>query len=435
MKTNRKIKVVTLGCSKNTVDSEVLLGKIKANDQTIIPDFSEALADTVIINTCGFINDAKQESIDTILNYVEAKKNGKLKEVIVMGCLSQRYKDTLLKEIPEIDAIFGVNEQTNILKTLGIDYKSELVGERLLTTSSHFAYMKISEGCDRRCSFCAIPLIRGKHISRTQEEVIKEAKTLTNKGVKELILIAQDLTYYGLDIYKKRKLPELVSKLTEVEGLDWIRLHYTYPTGFPLDLLEVIANNEKVCNYIDIPVQHISNSILASMKRNITSTQTYNLLDKIRDKLPDAAIRTTLIAGYPGESEKDFRELKDFIRTFRFDRLGIFTYSHEEDTPAFNLKNNIPEEVKQQRAAEIMEIQEKISLEKNRDKIGKIYKVIIDRNEGDYYVGRTQYDSPEVDNEVLIPTSADKTVKVGEFYQVHITDAESFDLFGIVKDL
>lgn len=435
MKTNRKIKVVTLGCSKNTVDSEVLLGKIKANDQTIIPDFSEALADTVIINTCGFINDAKQESIDTILNYVEAKKNGKLKEVIVMGCLSQRYKDTLLKEIPEIDAIFGVNEQTNILKTLGIDYKSELVGERLLTTSSHFAYMKISEGCDRRCSFCAIPLIRGKHISRTHEELLEEAKSLTSKGVKEIILIAQDLTYYGLDIYKKRKLPELVSKLTEVEGLDWIRLHYTYPTGFPLDLLEVIANNEKVCNYIDIPVQHISNSILASMKRNITSTQTYNLLDKIRDKLPDAAIRTTLIAGYPGESEKDFRELKDFIRTFRFDRLGIFTYSHEEDTPAFNLKNNIPEEVKQQRAAEIMEIQEKISLEKNRDKIGKIYKVIIDRNEGDYYVGRTQYDSPEVDNEVLIPTSADKTVKVGEFYQVHITDAESFDLFGIVKDL
>ncbi len=435
MKTNRKIKVVTLGCSKNTVDSEVLLGKIKANDQTIIPDFSEALADTVIINTCGFINDAKQESIDTILNYVEAKKNGKLKEVIVMGCLSQRYKDTLLKEIPEIDAIFGVNEQTNILKTLGIDYKSELVGERLLTTSSHFAYMKISEGCDRRCSFCAIPLIRGKHISRTQEELLEEAKSLTSKGVKEIILIAQDLTYYGLDIYKKRKLPELVSKLTEVEGLDWIRLHYTYPTGFPLDLLEVIANNEKVCNYIDIPVQHISNSILASMKRNITSTQTYNLLDKIRDKLPDAAIRTTLIAGYPGESEKNFRELKDFIRTFRFDRLGIFTYSHEEDTPAFNLKNNIPEEVKQQRAAEIMEIQEKISLEKNRDKIGKIYKVIIDRNEGDYYVGRTQYDSPEVDNEVLIPTSADKTVKVGKFYQVHITDAESFDLFGIVKDL
>ena len=279
-KTNRKIKVVTLGCSKNTVDSEVLMGKLKANDQTIIPDFSESLADTVIINTCGFINDAKQESIDTILDYVNAKKSGKLKEVIVMGCLSQRYKDTLLKEIPEIDAIFGVNDQTNILKTLGIDYKSELVGERLLTTSSHFAYLKISEGCDRQCSFCAIPLIRGKHISKSQEEIIAEAKNLINKGVKELILIAQDLTYYGLDIYKKRKLPELVSELTEVEGLEWLRLHYTYPTGFPLELLDVIANNEKVCNYIDIPVQHISNSILASMKRNITSTQTYNLLNK-----------------------------------------------------------------------------------------------------------------------------------------------------------
>ena len=434
-KTNRKIKVVTLGCSKNTVDSEVLMGKFKANGQTIIPDFSEALGDTVIINTCGFINDAKQESIDTILNYVEAKKNGKLKEVVVMGCLSERYKETLLKEIPEIDAIFGVNEQTNILKTFGVDYKSELVGERLLTTPSHFAYMKISEGCDRQCSFCAIPLIRGKHISRPQEYLLEEAKSLTSKGVKEIILIAQDLTYYGLDIYKKRKLPELVSKLTEIEGLEWLRLHYTYPTGFPLELLDVIANNEKVCNYIDIPVQHISNTILASMKRNITSTQTLNLLDKIKSILPDAAIRTTLITGYPGESDNDFRELKDFIKTFKFDRLGIFTYSHEEDTPAFKLNDDIPEEVKQQRAAEIMEIQEEISLEKNRAKIGKTYKVIIDRIEAGYYIGRTQYDSPEVDNEVLIPTSNDKILEIGKFYQVHITDAESFDLFGVVKNL
>ena len=431
MKTKPKhqIKLVTLGCSKNVVDSELLMGQIKANKMSVTGDDNNDYASTVIINTCGFINDAKEESIDTILQYTRAKEKGLVEKVYVMGCLSERYRNTLLKEIPEIDGIFGVNDQRSILKVVGANYKKELVGERLLTTPSHYAYLKVSEGCDRQCSFCAIPLIRGKHVSKPEEQILKEAQLLADKGVKELILIAQDLTYYGLDLYKKRALPQLVTKLADMNQFEWIRLHYTYPAGFPLELLDVIKSYPSVCNYIDIPIQHISDNILKSMNRVITTQGTRELLELIKAKLPNAAIRTTLITGYPGETEQDFEELKNFVNEFQFDRLGVFTYSHEENTPAFRLEDDVPDQIKRERADEIMAIQESISYNKNHEKIGKLLKVVIDRQEGDYYIARGEFDSPEIDNEVLIKVSGQK-LQVGGFYEVKIVEAESFDIFG-----
>ncbi len=423
-----KINIITLGCSKNLVDSENLMGQLKFNNFNVVHE-SDKDADIVIINTCGFINDAKEESINTILQAVKDKSQGLIKKVFVMGCLSERYKSQLENEISDVDGFFGVSELPEIIKELGGNYKNELLGKRSLTTPSHYAYLKIAEGCDRNCSFCAIPMIRGKHISKPVKQIIKEANILAGKGVKELILIAQDLTYYGLDIYKERKLAFLLEELTKIESIEWIRLHYTYPSGFPDDVLDVMAKNEKICNYIDIPLQHINDNLLKSMKRNITGKQTKNLINKIRDKVPDAVIRTTLITGYPGETEKEFEELKKFIKDFRFERLGVFTYSHEEDTPAYKLPDDVPEQTKQDRADEIMMMQQDISREINSNKVGKTFKVIIDRVEGGYYIGRTQFDSPEVDNEVMIDSN-NNYCKTGEFYNVRITAAEDYDLFG-----
>jgi ribosomal protein S12 methylthiotransferase len=424
---HEKINIITLGCSKNLVDSENLMGQLKINNFDVVHDSDED-ADIVIINTCGFIDDAKEESINTILQAVNDKSHGFLKKVYVMGCLSERYKSNLENEISDVDGFFGVSELPEIIEELGGKYKNELIGERSLTTPSHYAYLKISEGCNRNCSFCAIPLIRGKHISRAVETIIKEANILAGKGVKELILIAQDLTYYGLDLYKERKLAFLLEELVKIESIKWIRLHYTYPSGFPEDVIEVIAKYDKICNYIDIPLQHISDNLLKSMKRNITGQQTKNLINKIRSKIPDSAVRTTLISGYPGETENDFKDLKEFIKEFRFERLGVFTYSHEEDTVAFELIDDVPAQTKQDRADEIMMIQQDISREINSNKIGKIFKVVIDSVEGDYYIGRTQFDSPEVDNEVLI--NFDNLHKIGEFYKVLITAAEDYDLLA-----
>ena len=422
-----KINIITLGCSKNLVDSENLMGQLKINNFDVVHN-SDENADIVIINTCGFIDDAKEESINTILQAVKDKSQGFLKKVYVMGCLSERYKTNLENEISDVDGFFGVSELSEIIEELGGKYKNELIGERSLTTPSHYAYLKISEGCNRNCSFCAIPLIRGKHISKSVETIIKEANILAGKGVKELILIAQDLTYYGLDLYKERKLAFLLEELVKIESIKWIRLHYTYPSGFPEDVIEVIAKYDKICNYIDIPLQHISDNLLKSMKRNITGQQTKNLINKIRAKIPDSAVRTTLISGYPGETENDFEDLKEFIKEFRFERLGVFTYSHEEDTAAFELIDDVPAQTKQDRADEIMMIQQDISREINSNKIGKIFKVVIDSVEGDYYIGRTQFDSPEVDNEVLI--NFDNLHKIGEFYKVIITTAEDYDLLA-----
>ena len=422
-----KINIITLGCSKNLVDSENLMGQLKINNFDVVHDSDED-ADIVIINTCGFIDDAKEESINTILQAVKDKSQDFLKKVYVMGCLSERYKTNLENEISDVDGFFGVSELSEIIEELGGKYKNELIGERSLTTPSHYAYLKISEGCNRNCSFCAIPLIRGKHISKAVETIIKEANILAEKGVKELILIAQDLTYYGLDLYKERKLAFLLEELVKIESIKWIRLHYTYPSGFPEDVIEVIAKYDKICNYIDIPLQHISDNLLKSMKRNITGQQTKNLINKIRAKIPDSAVRTTLISGYPGETENDFEDLKEFIKEFRFERLGVFTYSHEEDTAAFELIDDVPAQTKQDRADEIMMIQQDISREINSNKIGKIFKVVIDNVEGDYYIGRTQFDSPEVDNEVLI--NFDNLHKIGEFYKVIITAAEDYDLLA-----
>ena len=422
-----KINIITLGCSKNLVDSENLMGQLKINNFDVVHDSDED-ADIVIINTCGFIDDAKEESINTILQAVKDKSQGFLKKVYVMGCLSERYKTNLENEISDVDGFFGVSELSEIIEELGGKYKNELIGERSLTTPSHYAYLKISEGCNRNCSFCAIPLIRGKHISKSVETIIKEANILAGKGVKELILIAQDLTYYGLDLYKERKLAFLLEELVKIKSIKWIRLHYTYPSGFPEDVIEVIAKYDKICNYIDIPLQHISDNLLKSMKRNITGQQTKNLINKIRAKIPDSAVRTTLISGYPGETENDFEDLKEFIKEFRFERLGVFTYSHEEDTSAFELIDDVPAQTKQDRADEIMMIQQDISREINSNKIGKIFKVVIDNVEGDYYIGRTQFDSPEVDNEVLI--NFDNLHKIGEFYKVIITSAEDYDLLA-----
>jgi ribosomal protein S12 methylthiotransferase len=425
------IRVVTLGCAKNTVDSEVLMGQLKLNNISVLRDGEKGREDSVIINTCGFINDAKEESIETILGFIEAKKDGKLKQVYVMGCLSERFKEPLQKEIPEVDEYFGVRDMAEIVTRMGAAYRKELLGERYLTTPNHYAYLKIAEGCDRTCSFCAIPGIRGKHISRPVEDIVDEAKKLAAQGVKELLLISQDLTYYGIDLYKKQMLPELVTLLSDLKLFTWIRLHYLFPTTFPEPLLDVMSSRPDVCNYVDIPLQHISDRILKSMRRGVDKKGTTKLMDEFRKQLPGAAVRTAFIVGYPGETEEEFEELKTFVRDTKFDRVGVFTYSHEEDTNAFGLVDDVPAEIKQQRAAEIMEIQEGISQQLNQLKIGKSFNVLIDRTEGDFYIARTEFDSPEVDNEVLIKDTT--KLKIGEFYNVKITGADAFDLYAEVR--
>nr|WP_315000370.1 30S ribosomal protein S12 methylthiotransferase RimO [uncultured Capnocytophaga sp.] len=420
------INVVTLGCSKNVYDSEVLMGQLKAGGKEVV---HEKEGNIVVINTCGFINNAKEESINTILDYVQQKEAGLVDKVFVMGCLSERYKPDLEKEIPDVDQYFGTSELPALLKVLGADYKHELIGERLTTTPKNYAYLKISEGCDRPCSFCAIPLMRGAHISTPIDDLVTEAEKLAAKGVKELILIAQDITYYGLDLYKKRALADLLRALVKVEGIEWIRIHYAFPTGFPIDVLEVMKTEPKICNYLDIPLQHISDKILTSMKRGTTQEKTTKLLKKFREAVPEMAIRTTLIVGYPGETEEDFQALKDFVKAMRFDRLGCFTYSHEENTTAYELADDVPEEVKLQRANEIMELQSQISWELNQEKVGKTFRCLIDRKEGNYFVGRTEYDSPDVDNEVLIDAKK-HYVKIGDFTDVKIIEAADYDLYG-----
>ncbi|MCA0366349.1 MAG: 30S ribosomal protein S12 methylthiotransferase RimO [Bacteroidetes bacterium] len=423
-----KINIVTLGCSKNLVDSEVLFTQLKGNGMHVSHESEKDDSQIVVINTCGFIDNAKQESIDTILRYVEAKEAGHVEKVYVTGCLSHRYKDDLEKEIPQVDSWFGTNELPRLLKTLKADYKHELIGERLLTTPSHFAYLKIAEGCDRPCSFCSIPLMRGKHESRPMDELVLTAKNLAAKGTKELILIAQDLTYYGLDIYKKRNLSELLDKLSDVEGIDWIRLQYAYPSGFPMDILDVMAQKSNICKYLDMPLQHGSSEMLKIMRRGIDRPKTEDLLAKIRDKVPEIAIRTTLITGHPGETEEMFEEMYDFVQKQRFDRLGVFQYSHEEQTHSYSMPDDISDEIKQERTDIIMELQQGISEELNQKKIGNTYKVLFDRKESGHFIGRTEFDSPEVDNEVLIPAS--QYVRVGDFSNVKITSATEFDLFG-----
>lgn len=427
----QKVNVVTLGCSKNLVDSEVLMRQLDGRYEVL--NDSNDPADIMVINTCGFIQDAKEESVDMILSAIEAKKEGQLKKVIVTGCLSQRYKSELAEEMENVDAFFGVNDLPKILKTLEVDYKKELVGERHLTTPSHFAYLKISEGCDRHCAFCAIPLIRGKHLSKPFEAVVAEAEKLAAKGVKELLLIAQDLTYYGLDLYKKRRIAELITRLSEIDGIEWIRLHYAYPAGFPEDLLDVMNRNPKVCKYLDIPLQHISSRILQSMKRGLDGEKTRQLALSWREKVPGMALRSTFIVGYPGETEEEFRQLMDFITEIRFDRLGVFQYSPEENTAAYELPDDVPAEVKQEREDRLMQLQQQISLELNNEKVGKTFKVLIDKKEGDFYIGRTEFDSPEVDNEVLIPVDK-ATLHIGEFYKVTITRSDFYDLYGEVSE-
>ncbi|WP_417431787.1 30S ribosomal protein S12 methylthiotransferase RimO [Halpernia sp.] len=422
----KTINIVTLGCSKNVYDSEVLMGQLEANGKDVV---HEDRGDIVVINTCGFIDNAKEESINTILDFVEAKKRGEVEKVFVTGCLSERYKPDLLREIPDVDQYFGTRDLPLLLKHLGADYKHELVGERMITTPKHYAYLKISEGCDRPCSFCAIPLMRGKHISTPIENLVLEAQNLAKKGVKELILIAQDLTFYGLDIYKKRALGDLLKELVKVDGIEWIRLHYAFPTGFPEDVLDIIREEPKICNYIDIPLQHINSEVLKAMKRGTSHEKTNELLDKFREKVPNMAIRTTLIVGFPGETEENFQEMKTWVKEQRFDRLGCFTYSHEENTTAFVLEDNIPQEVKDARVEEIMELQSQISWEKNQEKIGKTFKCLFDRKEGNYFVGRTEFDSPDVDNTVLVPAE-NVYISVGDFVEVKITSAEEFDLIG-----
>ena len=423
-----KINVITLGCSKNIYDSEVLMGQLKASGKDVV---HEDEGNVVVINTCGFINNAKEESVNTILDYMQKKEDGEVDKVFVTGCLSERYKPDLQKEIPNVDQYFGTTELPQLLKALGADYKHELIGERLSTTPKNYAYLKIAEGCDRPCSFCAIPLMRGKHKSTPIENLVTEAEKLVANGVKELILIAQDLTYYGLDLYKKRNLAQLLEALVKVEGVEWIRMHYAFPTGFPLDVLDVMKREPKICNYLDIPLQHISDSVLKSMRRGTTKAKTTKLLTKFREVVPEMTIRTTLIVGYPGETEEDYQTLKNWVEAMRFERLGCFTYSHEENTHAFNLVDDVPEKVKLARANEIMEIQSQISWEMNQAKIGEIFKVVIDRKEGSYFVGRTEFDSPDVDNEVLI--DATKTyLKTGEFTTVKVTEAADFDLYAEV---
>lgn len=428
-----KVNVVTLGCSKNIFDSEVLMGQLKANNYEVEHESKSDDSSIVIINTCGFIDNAKQESIDTILQFVDAKESGMVDKVYVTGCLSERYRPELEKDIPEVDAWFGTRDLPRLLKTLKADYKHELVGERILTTPRHFAYLKISEGCDRPCSFCAIPLMRGKHISTPIEELVLQAQALAKNGTKELILIAQDSTYYGLDIYGKRNLDELLRKLSDVNGIDWIRLHYAFPSGFPMEVLDVMRDTPNICNYLDMPLQHITDNMLKSMKRGTTKQKTIDLVNQIRDKVPGITLRTTLIAGYPGETEKDHEEMLRWVEDTRFDRLGIFTYSHEENTSAYGLIDDVPAEVKQQRAEAVMEIQQGISFEINQTKVGNTYKTLFDRKEGDYFIGRTEADSPEVDNEVLV-SAKDTYVRVGDFANVKISKAEEFDLYGDVVE-
>lgn len=427
-KSNKKhtINVVTLGCSKNVYDSEVLMGQLRANDKEVV---HEKDGEVVVINTCGFIDNAKEESVNTILSYVQKKQEGLVEKVFVTGCLSERYKPDLIKEIPDVDQYFGTTELPSLLAALGADYKHELVGERMTTTPKNYAYLKIAEGCDRPCSFCAIPLMRGKHKSTPIEDLVIEATKLAREGVKELILIAQDLTYYGLDLYKKRALRSLLKALVKVEGIEWIRLHYAFPTGFPLEVLDFMREERKICNYIDIPLQHISDPILKSMRRGTTQAKTEALIREFRERVPRIAIRTTLIVGYPGETQEDFERLKQWVKDTRFDRLGCFTYSHEENTHAFGLVDDVPEDVKMARANEIMALQSDISWSLNQDKIGREFRVILDRKEGEYYVGRTEFDSPDVDNEVLIPVK-DGYLRQGEFYRVKITEAEDFDLYA-----
>jgi len=426
--TSKKINIITLGCSKNVYDSENIMGQLKHNGYEVMHDSDDA-SDIVIINTCGFIRDAKQESVDTILAAIHDKQEGLIEKVFVTGCLSERYKEELPSEIPEVDRYFGTHDMVDLLKEFAVDYKHELIGERQLTTPLHYAYLKISEGCDRSCSFCAIPMIRGKHISRTIESLVLEATKLAAKGVKELILIAQDLTFYGLDIYGERRLNDLLKALVKVEGIEWIRLHYAYPTGFPEEVIATIASEPKICNYLDIPLQHINNDILKSMRRGHNRHKTESLLKSLRKQVPDVAIRTTLIVGYPGETEEKYQELKQWVQETRFDRLGVFAYSHEENTHAGLLIDDVDDAVKQQRLSDIMEMQSQISYEINQAKIGKTYKCIFDRKEGDYYIGRTEYDSPEVDNEVRVDATQNH-IELGKFAQIKILDAEAFDLFG-----
>jgi len=429
----KKINIVSLGCSKNLVDSEVLMGQLKANDFQVEFESNQE-ADVVVINTCGFINDAKEESIDTILQYINAKEKGMIENVYVMGCLSERYIKELETEIPDVDKYFGVNDINKIVTQLGGDYKKELIGERLLTTPKQYAYLKISEGCDRRCTFCAIPSIRGKHKSKPKEEIIAETRRLVAKGVKELILIAQDLTYYGYDLYGKNEFANLLESIAGIKGIEWLRLHYAYPAGFPIEILDVIKDRPNICNYIDMPIQHINTRILSLMQRGHTREGTTNLLNKIRKTLPEAALRTTLIVGFPGETEEEFNELLDFVREYKFDRLGVFTYSPEEGTRAFRLPDNVPEEVKQARLEKIMAIQQEVSLEKNTDRVGKVFKTMIDRKEGEHYIGRTEYDSPEVDNEMIIDPDGEE-LQIGKFYSVMVSKADFFDLFGKVSQI
>lgn len=423
-----KINVVTLGCSKNLYDSEVLVGQLRANHIEATHEQKDDSFNIVVINTCGFIESAKQESIDTILNFAELKSAGDIDKLYVAGCLSERYRSELQKEIPEVDAFFGTRELSNLLKALRADYKQELLGERLLSTPSHYAYLKISEGCDRPCSFCAIPLMRGKHLSVPIEQLIKQTENLAKQGTKELLLIAQDTTYYGLDLYQKRRLADLLNALSDIQGIEWIRIHYAFPHGFPEDILDIIAENPKICNYLDIPLQHISNPILQSMRRGTTKEKTYALIEKIRKHVPDIAIRTTLISGYPGETDAQFEELCQFVSDIRFDRLGVFAYSHEEDTAAYQLNDDVPQEIKQERVARIMLLQQLISAELNQAKIGKTFKVIVDRKEHDHYICRTEYDSPEVDQEIWLE-SAD-VLKPGEFVSALITDAREYELLA-----
>ena len=424
-----KINVITLGCSKNVYDSEVLMGQLRANGKEVTHEATKDEGNIIVINTCGFIDNAKEESVNTILEYAEKKEQGLVDKVFVTGCLSERYRPDLEKEIPNIDQFFGTTELPLLLKALGADYKHELIGERLTTTPKNYAYLKIAEGCDRPCSFCAIPLMRGKHKSTPIEHLVIEAEKLAKNGVKELILIAQDLTYYGLDLYKKRNLAELLEALVKVEGIEWIRLHYAFPTGFPMDVLELMKREPKICNYLDIPLQHISDSILKSMRRGTTQEKTTNLIKEFRALVPEMTIRTTLIVGYPGETEEDFNILKNWVEEMRFERLGCFTYSHEENTHAYLLEDDVPEEVKQDRASQIMDIQAQISWELNQEKIGQTFKCVIDRKEGEHFVGRTEFDSPDVDNEVLIDASK-FYLKTGDFVNLNIIDATEFDLYA-----
>ena len=424
-----KVNVITLGCSKNLVDSENIITQLRGNDYEVVHDSNDEDANIVIVNTCGFIDLAKEESVNTILEYAEVKQQGGIDKLYVTGCLSQRYKEDLEKEIPEVDAYFGTLELPGLLAKLNADYKHELIGERITTTPQHYAYLKISEGCNRTCSFCAIPLMRGKHVSKPIEELVKEAKNLARFGVKELMLIAQELTYYGLDIYKKRELPKLLHALADVEGIEWIRLHYAYPSKFPTEIFDVMAERPEICNYLDMPLQHANDAVLERMRRQITRKETTELVRLARQKIPNLSLRTTMLVGFPGETEEEFQDLCDFVEEMEFDRLGVFQYSHEEDTIAHGLADDVPAEIKEERAGRIMEIQQEISFRKNQEKIGKAFKVLFDRKEGEFFIGRTEGDSPEVDNEVLVP-AANNYVRVGDFAQVKITDAMDYDLIG-----